>query len=153
MYNSGSSIQVTRRLRNWKTFLHHSGDVLAPKLQENFPEQDTEGNYVVPALDFREQVLNIYDRRNGVGKPVFRLAPDGHERRFNVIAPGVSLMLLTMCCRQIVSVMAAPLLPRLFAAWRVEAFFFLFTVPFWWPLLVAIYLCRRLSLHDCVPSF
>ena len=78
--------------------LHHSGDVLAPKLQEHFTEPDTEGNYVVPALDFRAQVLNIYDRRNGVGKPVFRLAPDGHERRFNVIAPGVSLMLLTMCC-------------------------------------------------------
>ena len=51
------------------------GEVLVPKLRN-----DAQGNFVVPALDVRAQVL-------GVGKPVFRLAPCGHEQKFNVIAP------------------------------------------------------------------
>ena len=42
--------------------------------------------------------------------------------------------------------MAALSLP----AWRVEAFFFLCGVPFWWHMQIAIYLCRRLSQHDQV---
>ena len=87
MYNFGSSIQVTRKSRNRKTLFAPLWEVLAPKLQEFFPEHDTECNFVVPALDFRAQVLSMYDRRNGVGKPVFRLAPFGHEQRFLVIAP------------------------------------------------------------------
>ena len=69
--------------------LHHSGRVLAAKLQSFFPGQDSEGNYVVPTIDFRAQVLNVYDRRIGIGKPVFKLAPIGHEQLFNVIAPGL----------------------------------------------------------------
>ena len=47
--------------------------------------------------------------------------------------------------------MAALSPPRLFAAWRVEAFFFLCGVPLWWRFQVAIYLCRRLFLLDHVP--
>ena len=43
--------------------------------------------------------------------------------------------------------MAASLPPRLFAAWRVEAFLFSAASPFWWPLQVAIYLCRRQPLY------
>ena len=31
----------------------------------------------------------MYDRRNGVAKPVLRLATVGHERMFDVIAPGL----------------------------------------------------------------
>ena len=30
-------------------------------------EHDSEGNYIVPAIDFRAQVLNVYDRRSGSG--------------------------------------------------------------------------------------
>ena len=41
----------------------------------------------MPALDVRSQTLSVFDRRNGVGKPVFRLAPLGYEHLFCVIAP------------------------------------------------------------------
>ena len=54
-------------------------DVFATKLQENFPERFSEGTYVVPTIDFRAHV-NVYDRRSGIGKPVFRLAPIGYEQ-------------------------------------------------------------------------
>ena len=40
-------------------------EVLAPKLPEVFPEHDTEGNFVVPALDVRAQVLNVCDTNKG----------------------------------------------------------------------------------------
>ena len=37
------------------------------------PEADDTGALIVPALGARAQVLSIKDRRNGVGKPVFKL--------------------------------------------------------------------------------
>ena len=40
--------------------------------------------------------------------------------------------------------------PRLLAAWRVEAFFFLCGILIWWPLLLLVSLCRRLPPHDQV---
>ena len=40
----------------------------------HFLDGDDEGAFIVPALDARSQVLSIKDRRNGVGKPVFKLA-------------------------------------------------------------------------------
>ena len=58
-------------------------EVLAQKLQEIYPEKDDEGSFVVPALDVWAQVLSVYDRRNGVGKPVHT-----HEQKFSIIAPG-----------------------------------------------------------------
>ena len=64
-------------------------EVLAPKLQEILPEKDAKGNFFVPALNIRAQVLSTYDRRNGVGKPVFKLAPLGHEQVFDVTAPNL----------------------------------------------------------------
>ena len=48
----------------------------ATKLDEIFPERD----------GARSQILNILDRRNGVGKPDFKLAPRGHE---HLTAPGL----------------------------------------------------------------
>ena len=51
----------------WKAF--------AEELRILFPGGDDKGSFVVPALDARSQVLSIKDRRNGVGKPVFKLAP------------------------------------------------------------------------------
>ena len=55
--------------------------VLADHLEILFPDGDDEGAFIVPALDTRSQVLSIEDRRNGVGKPVFKLAPlgSGHD--------------------------------------------------------------------------
>ena len=38
-------------------------------------------------LMYDHKSLSIYDRRNGVGKPVFKLAPVGHEQLFDITAP------------------------------------------------------------------
>ena len=64
--------------------------VLAGELQDIFLEQDAEGNFVVPALDVRAQILSISItiEEMELEKLVFRLAPLGHEQRFNVIVPG-----------------------------------------------------------------
>ena len=59
------------------------------KSRDIFSEKDAKSNFVVPALDVRAQVLNFYDRRNEVGKPVFKLAPPGHEQFFDVTAPNL----------------------------------------------------------------
>ena len=53
-----------------------------------------EGAFIIPALDTRSQVLSIKDRRNGIGKPVFKLAPFGSGQLFALVAsdlcvPGV----------------------------------------------------------------
>ena len=101
--------------------------VLAPKLHEIFPESDDEGNLVVPALDVWAQVLSVYGRRNGVGKPVFGLAPLGHEQKFSIIALDLyELHISDDVLRQLVNEASnpAPSPPRLSAAWRVEASFF-----------------------------
>ena len=51
------------------------------------PEGDDNGAFIVPALDVRSQILCIKDRRNGVGKPVFKLAPFGNGQIFALTAP------------------------------------------------------------------
>ena len=50
--------------------------VLAEQLTILFPEGDDAGAFIVPALDARSLVLSINDRRNGIGKPVFKLEVD-----------------------------------------------------------------------------
>ena len=52
-----------------------------------FPDGDGEGAFFVPALEARSQVLSIMDRRNGVGKPVFKLAPFGSGHLPTLAAP------------------------------------------------------------------
>ena len=69
----------------WFDTSHQKTEKLAKKLQV-VPEKDAKGYFVVSALDVRAQVLSIYDRRNGVGKPVFKLAPPEHELLFDVTA-------------------------------------------------------------------
>ena len=73
---------------------------MSKNLQELFSESDIEGTFIVPSLDVRAQVLNIYDRRNGDGKHVFKLAPPGHDQMFAITAPRVcvSLIFLMMSC-------------------------------------------------------
>ena len=61
--------------------------VLAEKLEVLFLEKDDTGAFIVPALDARSQVLSIKDRRNGVGKPEFKLAPFGSAQLFTLVAP------------------------------------------------------------------
>ena len=78
---------------------------LADQLKLLFPDGDDEGAFIIPALDARSQLLSMKDRRNGGGKPVFKLAPLGSGQTFTLVTPEL----------------AAPSPPRFFAAWRVEA--------------------------------
>ena len=57
------------------------------KLLELFPKGDDAG-----ALDARSKVLSIKDRRNGVGKPVFKLAPFGSAQLFTLVAPDLCVL-------------------------------------------------------------
>ena len=65
--------------------------MLADQLKVHFPEEDDEGAFIIPAFDTRSHVLSIKDRRNGIGKPVFKLAPLGSGQTFAVVAPGLSV--------------------------------------------------------------
>ena len=62
---------------------------LSPKIREVFPDHDSEGDYIVVTIDFRAKVLNVYDSRSGIGKPVFRLDPVGREQKVTIISPGL----------------------------------------------------------------
>ena len=62
---------------------------MAEQLKILFPDGDDEGPFIVPALDARSQVLSIKDRRTGVGKLVFKLAPFGSGQLFTLVAPPV----------------------------------------------------------------
>ena len=64
---------------------------MAEKLEVLFPEGDDTGAFIVPVLDARSQVLSIKDGRNGVGKPVFKLAPLGSGQLFALIAPDLGV--------------------------------------------------------------
>ena len=64
---------------------------MADQLKVLFPEGDDEGAFIIPALDARSQVLSIRDRRNGVGKPVFKLASLGSVQTFSFVAPDLSV--------------------------------------------------------------
>ena len=103
--------------------------VLAGQLKILLPDGDDEGTFIVPALDARSQVLSNKDRRNGIGKLVFTLAPFGSAQFF------FTLVALDLCVRGIPGevlqwghlgqcVMAALSPFRFFAAWRVETLFF-----------------------------
>ena len=52
---------------------------LAAKLHDIFHERNSKVLFIVPALDARSQILSILDRKNGVVKLVFKLAPSSHE--------------------------------------------------------------------------
>ena len=49
-------------------------ELAADQLKVLFPDGDDEGAFIILALDARSHVLSIKDRRNGVGKQVFKLA-------------------------------------------------------------------------------
>ena len=65
--------------------------VLADQLKLLFPDGNDEGALIVPALDTRSQVLSIKDRRNGIGKPVFKLASRGSMQTLTLVAPDLSV--------------------------------------------------------------
>ena len=78
----------TKRLEN---NLCPCGEKLADQLKILFPDGDDEGAFIIPALDTRSHVLSIKDRRNGVGKPVFKLAPLGSGQTFTLVTPDLSV--------------------------------------------------------------
>ena len=72
---------------------------LSTMLLELFPEGDDAGAFIVPALDARSHVLSIKDRRNGIGKPVFKLAPLGSAQLVTLVAlTRVFLVFLKVGC-------------------------------------------------------
>ena len=64
---------------------------LADQLKVLFPDGDDEGAFIIPALDARSHVLSIKNRRNGVGKPVLKLASLGSGQTFTLVAPELSV--------------------------------------------------------------
>ena len=89
-------------------------EVLAAKLRENFPREGTECTYVVPTIGFLAQVLNVYDRRYGIGIPVFRSSPV-EDNHVYCISLGVSLCALvcpsTFCNKLLVKRVFRPKIP------------------------------------------
>ena len=65
--------------------------MLAEQLKILFPGGSDEGAFIVPALCVRSQVQSIKDRSNGVGKPVFKLAPYGRGL-FAFVAPDLFVL-------------------------------------------------------------
>ena len=112
------------------------GKELADQLELLFPDEDDECTFIIPAPDSRSQILSVRDRRNGVGKPVFKLAPLCSGQKFTIISPdllvlGVSLEML----QRILS-----LKPIRSMCDGVEVFFCVFLVP--WVLHLALSLIR-----------
>ena len=64
---------------------------LADQLSLLFPDGDDEGTFIIPALGARSHVLSIKDRRNGVGKPEFKLASLGSGQTFTLVTPELSV--------------------------------------------------------------
>ena len=60
---------------------------LADQLKLLFSDADDKSIFILPTLDARSHVLSIKDRRNGVGKPVFKLVPLGSGQTFTLVAP------------------------------------------------------------------
>ena len=70
--------------------------VLADQVKVFFPEGDDEDALIIPALDTRSQVLSIKDRRNGLGKHVFKLASLGSGRTFTLVTPELSVRSISL---------------------------------------------------------
>ena len=64
---------------------------LAGQLEILFPNRDDEGAFIIPALDTRSHVHSIKDRRNGVGKTVFKLSLLGSGQTFALVTPEPSV--------------------------------------------------------------
>ena len=65
--------------------------VLAEQFEILFPDVDDKGVFILPALDASSQILSIKDRRNGIGKRVFKLAPLGSGQTFTLVSPDLSV--------------------------------------------------------------
>ena len=139
---------------------------MSTKLQENFPERDAKDFFIFPALDARSQVLSILDSRNGVEKPVFKLAhPDTNSRLILLLLTcAFQTFLLMMSCDMSFAKptswfrMVRPLCdchsfassPFRHLASRGSPFR---GFPSWWAMQFAISLARCLTLQDSAPRY
>ena len=64
---------------------------MADQLEILFPDKGDGGAFIIPALATRSHVLSIKDRRNGIGNPVFKLAPIGSRQTFASVSPELSV--------------------------------------------------------------
>ena len=74
---------------------------LADQLQSLFPDADDEGAFIITSLDTHSQIFSIEDRRNGVGKPVSKLALFGSRQLFTFVSPDLFYCLLLKCCNRV----------------------------------------------------
>ena len=129
---------------------------LSDQLKILFPDGDDEGAFIVPALDTRSHVLSNKDRRNGIGKLVFKrssLEADKLLLWSHLICP--FLVFLLMCCNGFSLKPTRPKCDgRLFASSpfcrRVEAPFSC-GFPLRWVLYIVLSLTRRVNVHDATP--
>ena len=73
--------------------------IFAAKLKEQLTLRKTpKAHALFQPLDFRTQVLDVFDRRNGIGKSVFRFAPVGDDDMYcislDVSVPNMSVDVL-----------------------------------------------------------
>ena len=66
--------------------------MLTEQLKILFPDGEDEGAFIVRAPDARSQVLSIKDRRNGVGKLVFKFSSFGSGQLFTLVAPDLCVL-------------------------------------------------------------
>ena len=87
------SVRQSKALEDWEIGKQFAPlwRVLAKQLKIIFPGGDDEGAFVVPLLDARSQVLSIKDRRNGIGKPGFKLASLRSGQTFTLVTPELSV--------------------------------------------------------------
>ena len=69
----------------------HLWRAMADKLKILFTDGDDEGAFIIPAVDARSQVLSIKDRRNVIGKLVFKFASLGSGQLFTLVSPELSV--------------------------------------------------------------
>ena len=139
--------------------LHRSGKFW--QLQEVFPEHDTEGTHVVPTIDFRARVLNVFDRRPSNWSASFQACPQLDTNRF-LASFLLCVCLTTFCNKLLVTQVLRPRIARPLCDGRPFASspfrrlasrgpFFLCGALLLWPLQVTMYLCKRQIPNDHVP--
>ena len=113
----------------------HLWRVLAEQLKILFLDGDDEGAFTVLALDALSQILSIKDRRNGIGKPVFKLFLEVVSCLLLLHLTCVFLEFLMKCCKGSSlnqhghCVMAALPPHRFSAAWWSRRLFLRFPLP------------------------
>ena len=116
--------------------------------------------FSLPALDARSQILSIKDRRNGIEKPVFKLAPLNSGQTFTLVTldlsvPGISPDVFatgSLSSQQASCVMAASLASPLYRRLTGRGVFVFCFLPRW-VLRLAAFVIRGFTLHGSSSCF